>query len=333
MLDSTVLDVAIGLIFTFLAFSLAVSALVEAIASLIKLRSATLFQGVKDLLNDQKFEGLALSLYKHALINPREPGTDTANPAAEAVSWLAQKITLVKIWTENHARKRPAYINSNQFAAAMIDILKLAGGDAAAMKAAIKSNATIQGDEQLKTLLYGIVDRTGGKLQDVQKELAGWFDNAMDRVGGAYKRRTQLWSFIIAIVMAILLNVSAINIGQTLWIRPMIVKAIAPEAELIGKLDADKNPADQFEGLVKLGIPVGWTASDFAQVFPGYEGHFPFGWPSPGVCFNLLAGWLITAIAALFGAPFWFDALQRIVRLKGAGPSPAEKADKTAAAG
>ena len=44
-----------------------------------------------------------------------------------------------------------------------------------------------------------------------------------------------------------------------------------------------------------------------------------------------LLGWLITAVAALFGAPFWFDALQSIVRLKGAGPSPDEKATNRAA--
>jgi hypothetical protein len=44
-----------------------------------------------------------------------------------------------------------------------------------------------------------------------------------------------------------------------------------------------------------------------------------------------LIGWIITAFAALFGAPFWFDTLQSLIRLKGAGPSPAEKKDKTAA--
>jgi hypothetical protein len=44
-----------------------------------------------------------------------------------------------------------------------------------------------------------------------------------------------------------------------------------------------------------------------------------------------LLGWLITAVAALFGAPFWFDALQSIIRLKGAGPSPDEKATNRAA--
>jgi hypothetical protein len=46
MFNSTVLDVAIGLIFTFLAVSLAVSAVVEAIASAMKWRSSTLLPTV-----------------------------------------------------------------------------------------------------------------------------------------------------------------------------------------------------------------------------------------------------------------------------------------------
>ena len=332
MFNSTILDVAIGLIFTFLAFSLAVSAIVEAIASIIKLRSATLLEGVKDLLNDHKFSGLALSLYNHALVNPREPGIDVSLPAVNQAakssgglaSWL-KRISFLKIWIENRTRKLPAYINSNQFAAAMVDVLKLAGRDSAGMKVAIDSNPMIENDVQIKTLLNGIVDRTEGKLQDVQKELAGWFDNAMDRVSGVYKRRTQFWGFIIAILMAGLLNVSAINIGQTLWVRPIVTNAIAGFKIDLGSQD---NVATQLNNLNKLGMPVGWTGDGFHRFFcEGWDaGHIDFR-------FTLVAGWLVTAIATLFGAPFWFDSLQQIIRLKGAGPSPAEKKSDTAAAG
>jgi len=53
---------------------------------------------------------------------------------------------------------------------------------------------------------------------------------------------------------------------------------------------------------------------------------------SPATIFTSLLGWIITAAAALFGAPFWFDTLQSIIRLKGSGPSPAEKASGRAAA-
>jgi hypothetical protein len=46
----------------------------------------------------------------------------------------------------------------------------------------------------------------------------------------------------------------------------------------------------------------------------------------------MVVGWIITGLAALFGAPFWFDLLQQICRLKGTGPSPDEKQEGTAAA-
>ena len=65
MLNSTVLEVAAGLIFTFLAISLATSALVEAIASGLKWRSRTLLAGVKALVNDSNFSGLAKGLYQY----------------------------------------------------------------------------------------------------------------------------------------------------------------------------------------------------------------------------------------------------------------------------
>jgi hypothetical protein len=63
-------------------------------------------------------------------------------------------------------------------------------------------------------LLKGIVDRTAGDLGKMRDEIAGWFDNGMERIGGGYKRKTQLWSFAIALLIAVALNVSSINVGK-----------------------------------------------------------------------------------------------------------------------
>jgi hypothetical protein len=340
MFNSTILDVAIGLIFTFLALSLAVSSTVEAIASFLKLRSATLLEGVKDLLNDQNFRGLAFELYNHALVNPREAGTDkraqpaltsgAAQPSSPAILASAKDAqprwwSRMKLWVqdvrEERARKRPAYIDPKQFSAAMIDIIGLASGGTASMKQAIDNNEIVKHDAQLRALLNGIVDRSGGILENVGKDLSDWFDNAMDRVGGSYKRRTQMWGFIIALLMAALLNISAITIGQAMWARPMVAKAVG---DFKIDLTNQNAAAMQMDTLNNLGIPLGWTTPELKKFFGGGSGAMGFR-------FNLVAGWLITAMATLFGAPFWFDALQQIVRLKGAGPSPADKAAKTAA--
>jgi hypothetical protein len=306
MLNSSVLDVAIGLIFTFLAFSLAVSSIIEAIASFLKWRSTTLLQGMKDLLNDQEFCGLALNLYNHALINPRDPGTAGGADARKQSAAT----------NEQGFKHLPAYINADQFADAMIDIIGLAG-DPDGMKQAINRSLT---DRQLRFLLNGMIDRTQGVLHKVHDELAGWFDNAMDRVGGAYKRKTQLWGFLIALIMAALLNVSALNIGRALWRRPMVARTIAPQNDL-----AHADAIRQLNALEALDVPIGWNIRDLKNFSNG---------SLPGVAFglDLIVGWLITAVATLFGAPFWFDALQQIIRLKGCGPSPAERKSNTGAA-
>ena len=43
-------------------------------------------------------------------------------------------------------------------------------------------------------------------------------------------------------------------------------------------------------------------------------------------------GRIFTATALTLGAPFWFDLLQKVTRLKGTGPSPKEKKEDAAAA-
>jgi hypothetical protein len=290
MFNSTVLDVAVGLIFTFLALSLAVSAIVEAVASVMKWRSKTLLDGVKQLLNDDKLSGLALNIYNHGLVSPRDTGKAST----------AQGLTNL-----------PSYIDPKQFADALLDVTKTAKDTPANIKAAINSNVA---DPQLKDLMNGIVDRTAGDLGKMRDELATWFDNGMDRVSGVYKRKAQLWSFVIALLAAGFLNVNSIEVGTALWKQPMLAKTIAVTENL--------EPLEALRRLEDLPLPIGWTQAKLASVV------------SAGFWSGLekLAGWLITAFATLFGAPFWFDALQQIVRLKGSGPSPAEKRSGTGAA-
>ncbi len=287
MFNSTVLDVAVGIVFTFLAVSLAVSTATEALASVLSWRAVTLLQGVKDLLNDPKFSGLALQIYNHAMVNPRDDGT-------------AQ--------SESDLKHLPTYIDASHFADALIDITGITQGAPANIRSTILENVK---NNQLRVFLLGVVERAGGDINNVKHQIAGWFDSGMDRVGGAYKRRIQLCSFIIALILAIGLNISTTDISKALWTQPLLARTIAPTANVSAK--------DALAELDGLGMPIGWSKEKFdkLQKLDGLE---------------TIAGWLITAIATLFGAPFWFDTLERIVRLKGSGPSPAEKASGMGAA-
>jgi len=169
-------------------------------------------------------------------------------------------------------------------------------------------------NEQVRSLLHGIVVRTSGDLDKIRHELAHWFDNGMDRLSGVSKRKTQAWSFALALTIAALLNVIAIDIGMAVWQRPMVLKTIMPMA---GQTTSQALAVVQ--GLGTMDVPIGWSRANAKQF-----------WSTRGT--GTFLGWMITAFATLFGAPFSFDTLQQFVRLKGAGLSPDEKRSGSGAA-
>ncbi|MGD0110094.1 MAG: hypothetical protein ABSC06_39690 [Rhodopila sp.] len=159
MFSSGILTVAIGLVFTFLVISLAASAATEMMASVLKWRAHTLFKGVKDLVNDPKFEILGKQLYQHGLINPRGDGG------------------VPSFW--ERWSKGPAYIQPNQFAAAFLDIVKgLSDSETAQVPATAPNPAPVQqqaqdlkakvdkkleSNDQIRIMLHGMIDRAEGR--------------------------------------------------------------------------------------------------------------------------------------------------------------------------
>ena len=321
MFSSVILDVAIGLIFCFLTVSLVASAVLEALSSVMTWRSKDLRQGIQQMVNDPGFTGLALDLYQHAAINPRGSLTGAA---------LAQNKNAVDL------ARPPAYIASAQFAAALMDILGLstAAQPTDALQASVDAKLQVA-NPQIHALVSGIVQRADGDLTIMKTELAAWFDNAMDRLSGAYKRKTQLVSFLVALILSATLNIDSIRVAHELWNHPALAEGlklppeVAPPAPNGGsaapvtKAGANAQAGERMIKVLDQHLPVGWqTDTSLPDTSPAHDAWY---W------FAMLFGWLITAVAALFGAPFWFDTLQSIVRLKGAGPSPAEKVEGRAA--
>jgi hypothetical protein len=279
MLNSTVLEVAIGLTFCFASVALIASTIYEGLASFLKTRATTLLTGVKDLLNDPNFDGLAKDVYNHALVNPRGDGASNAAPTRKD--------------------KIPSYIDAHHFAVALLDSVQKTPGAAADLKAKIEALP----EGQVRHMLLGMWERAEGKVDNLTVQVARWFDDGMDRVSGAYKRNAQAWTFLIALVLAATLNIDSIHLFRTLWLHPA----------LSAQLAAPANPAALSQTVADLQVlPIGWS-------------NLPM---TVGAGFLLVGGWLITASSALFGAPFWFDALNRLINLRGTGRSPQDKGKK-----
>jgi hypothetical protein len=312
MLVNATINTFVGLALSFGVISLIVSTVVEAIASVLGWRSSTLLSGLQSLLNDKKLGGLALDVLNHGSANPLSAG-DANSPPQSFWQNLLQKLpggggdplpasVGAAANIQKPLAKVPSYIAPDQFAEALIDVIRTRGqphGTEGDLRTAIKSIP----DLQLQTMLLGMYDGAGQELGAFHQRIASWFDASMDRLSGAYKRRIQVCSFCIALGLAALLNVDAIALAKQLWVNPTI-SAIAAS---ITDQDMLKTKLD----LWSQSFPIGWT---LPKTVAG-----PWTWPAMGL------GWLPTATATLFGAPFWFDTLQRFVQLRGTGTAPGEK--------
>jgi hypothetical protein len=283
MLNSGIVDVAIGLSFCYAAVALFVSVLMEAVASALKLRSKTLLDGVKTLLNDKDLTGLAKEIYNHGLVNPLSNGV------------LVDSTKLPKVL--------PSYIASSDFANALIDRLKGTAGDLAALKDGINRI----NDPQIKEVLTGFMNRADDKIEVFHQQTADWFDHAMDRVSGGYKRKTQLITFVSALFFAFIFQIDSIYLFQHLWEHQILMGKIASASQDVA------NSAKIMDALNNL--PLGFFGAA-SRPQPSITTEYLWS------LVPALPGLFLTATAALFGAPFWFDVLQRLIQIRGTGTKP-----------
>jgi len=177
-------ELALKMVYTFLVMSLIASAGTEAISSIFKWRADMLFQGMKAILKDPNFTGLAREIYNHPFINPRATGTAT---------------------TEAQLRTPPSYIDPKFFATALVELCGLTEGDS--IDTAEDKVKTKIADKKLQDMLIAGIRRAKGNLDQFQVEIIEWFNFASNRIKGSYTRRTQLSNFLIALVLSVVFDV------------------------------------------------------------------------------------------------------------------------------
>jgi hypothetical protein len=289
MFSSTVLEVAIGLVFCYASVALITSSIYEAIASQLNFRSNTLLTGIQRLLNttNNDNQALLLGIYNNALASPLGDGTAS---------------------TIEELKHKPSYIDASHFAVALIDTLQSAPGDFAKLGNDINAIE----NPQTRQLLRTMYDNSAGKIEHLQASLATWFDSGMERVSGTYKRQSQRWCFVIALVIAVTFNIDSFNLFKTLWQHPAFVTEISS----LQSATEDLKALNKLEELEKL--PIGWK-SDMS-----FSEHWKTLTEQP----ITLVGWIVTASASLFGGPFWFDILKKLINLRGTGAKPPKEESK-----
>jgi hypothetical protein len=301
MFGSEMLDIAIGMIFTYLLLSLICSAINELIERQMKNRAADLERGIRELLDDKDGTGLVTQLYQHGMINGLFKGDYDA--AAKDKSNL------------------PSYIPSRNFALAILGIVA-PGSPAITLRDSI---GTIS-NAKVKNALTAMLNVVGEDVDKLRASIENWFNSTMDRVSGWYKRRSQLIVFCLGFVVAGVINVNSISIANDLWTHKAERDAMVSAAQGYlqthpskdGQIDRDASLKANVESINEYGLPMGWDIKA------------PSGlWEWIFFVLQSLFGWLITACAISLGAPFWFDMLNKFVVIRST-VKPHEKSQEEA---
>jgi hypothetical protein len=307
---STVLDVAIGLVFVYLLLGILCTSANEMLAATTKSRAKLLRDGILQLIGNQptstteKPQAFFDDFYKHALVRAMM-----------------------------RANQLPAYLPSRLFATVVIDNLTKNRSGSATFQDLENGLASLP-DGDVKQALLALMQRAGDDLESAQQAIEGWFEDAMDRVSGWYKRRTQIWTVAVAIAITVLANADTIHIAKRLWQDPVLRGAIVEEAKSRAQKPRPTisveypNPDDPTNPTVSanegdrvspeeralLGQVLGWQGS--------LRDNNPWDW------FERILGWILTVLAISLGAPFWFDLLNKFVNIRSTGKAPDESAKK-----
>jgi hypothetical protein len=160
------------------------------------------------------------------------------------------------------------------------------------------------------------------QLERLRENLERWFDDAMDRFAGWYKRWTQQVSLIIAAILVIVVNADTIVLANRLARDNALRGSIVTAAEsAIQKITADpaKSEAARQQLLAdseNLNLPLGWISPKGFAVGQTPQGFM--GWLLKA------AGLFLSVLAVSLGAPFWFDTLSKFMNVRAAGAVPSK---------
>lgn len=189
-LGSSVLELAIGLIFVYLLLAIVCTATVEWIAGILSIRSHTLKAAISDLLGNQALSGeigFLEAFYRHPLV-------------AASVK-------------EEH----PAWLSPQTFSGAALDLLLARRPEAGKCIAECLLNLP---EGEVKTVVEALIRKGETTLPGLQSGLEDWFDSAMHRASCGYQKKIRTWTLLAGAAISVVTNADTLQLFHTPGLLP-----------------------------------------------------------------------------------------------------------------
>lgn len=315
MFNSPVLDLVILLSFTYFIGSLILSAINEAIAGTLRLRQKDLGKALENLFFDPKWK----MFVKNTLLK---------SPQLQSLMKRQDRM--------------PAYIPASNFVLALeenLDQDEYAKGVFKPKVVNIPTNQNLLPDVILTVMqtIWNQSDTTEAKSrkEEFETKLEEFYNNAMNRTTGWYKRRIRRILLVVGLILAFVLNIDTIEIvNNALKDKTQLSKTvdnITANLPKSGALNQTVTVKDT-SGNVVINTSIAATTDSIKKLQIIYEnttgyslGYNDFHKQWKGHFWIKLLGLLITAFALQMGSNYWFDLMNKAVNIRAAGKKPVEK--------
>lgn len=316
------LDVLIGFVLIMLIMSMVVTMLTQAAVTASNNRGLALRHGIADLLallDRTLTPDDAKKLADRLLRDPLVAGANLLSPGRRHLAVTVHREELTKLILEFAAADR-SQLTPQEQALQLKTINSLRGNQIdnpqqtldAIRNTALeleKSHPEMANNDRMNTaILHNASSIFLAKLN-------AWFDPTIDRVKDHFTAHARIWTVLAALIVAAALQLDAIGLINRLSVddklREALVQDVIAHPE---KYDPSKQPAgspsDQLNALKNLKLDE-LTTAQLIELPVSYTAWWE-KWRSP----TQIVGVIISAVLMSLGAPFWYEMLKNLVRLR-----------------
>ncbi|EMS32592.1 hypothetical protein C943_01319 [Mariniradius saccharolyticus AK6] len=309
------LDLVIGLAFIYFLLSIICLSLQEFKANFFNERSKNLEKWIKDTFNNKgetdSGPGLGDRLWKNIMI-------DGLTQSGRTVSYIPKEVfvsaLLDEIYYGSDDSKPDDCLEVTKQRDMVMDNGFKETYDFNSLKDAIERPSVCL-PKPFQRVIRQVYAESHENLETFRMRLERWFEMAMVRNSGTYKKKAQWWTFGFAILVTIGINVDSVQLASHLYDSPDESKRIADKAEVYFSQNQSLMVGEKKE----IEETVKTIQADIKRI---KDLKLPIGRENFELNPKSIPGWIITIFAVSLGAPFWFDTLNKLVNLRAAGKMP-----------